>query len=34
MRTGQEKEEHLDYIKYVLPADRHISALPDYEVFG
>ena len=34
IKTGQEREEHLDYIKYVLPADRHISALPDYEVFG
>ena len=34
LKTGQEKEEHLDHIKYVLPADRHISALPDYEQFG
>ena len=34
MKTGQEKEEHLDHIKYVLPADRHISILPDYEIFG
>ena len=28
------KEEHLDHIKYVLPADRYISAIPDYEQFG
>ena len=28
------KEEHLDHIKYVLPVDRYISAIPDYEQFG
>ena len=28
------KEEHLDHIKYVLPAERYISALPDYKQFG
>ena len=28
------REEHLDHIKYVLPADRYISAVPDYEQFG
>ena len=28
------KEEHLDHIKYVLQAERYISALPDYEQFG
>ena len=28
------KEEHLDHIEYVLPADRYISAIPDYEQFG
>ena len=28
------REEHLDHIKYVLPTDRYISALPDYEQFG
>ena len=27
-------KEHLDHIKYVLPADRYISAIPDYEQFG
>ena len=31
---GPTKEEHLDHIKYVLPADRYISAVPDYEQFG
>ena len=31
---GPTKEEHLDHIKYVLPADRYISVVPDYEQFG
>ena len=31
---GAMKEGHLDHIKYVLPADRYISAIPDYEQFG
>ena len=31
---GPVREEHLDYIKYVLPTDRYISAVPDYERFG
>ena len=28
---GPTREEYLDHIKYVLPADRYISAVPDYE---
>ena len=31
---GPTREEHLDHIKYVLPAERYISAIPDYEQFG
>ena len=31
---GPSREEHLDHIKYVLPADRYINAVPDYEQFG
>ena len=31
---GPIREEHLDHIKYVLPADRYISAVPDYEWFS
>ena len=31
---GPTREEHLDHIKYILPADRYISAVPDYEQFG
>ena len=31
---GPTREEHLDHIKYVLPADRYVSAVPDYEQFG
>ena len=31
---GHVREEHLDHIKYVLPADRYISAVPYYEWFG
>ena len=31
---GPVQEEHLNHIKYVLPAERYISALPDYEQFG
>ena len=31
---GPVREEHLDHIKYVLPADRYISAVPDYEWFS
>ena len=34
VQGGPLKEEHLDHIKYVLPAERYISALPDYEQFG
>ena len=33
-QRGPVREEHLDHIKYVLPADRYISAVPDYEWFG
>ena len=29
---GPTREEHLDHIKYVLHADRYISAVPDYEL--
>ena len=31
---GPTKEEHLDHTKYVLPVDRYISAVPDYEQFS
>ena len=31
---GPVREEHLDHIKYVLPADRYISAVPNYEQFS
>ena len=31
---GPTREEHLDHIKYVLPADRYISAVPEYKQFG
>ena len=30
---GPVREEYLDHIKYVLPVDRYISAVPDYEQF-
>ena len=31
---GKEKMVHISDIKYVLPADRVISKLPDYKSFG
>ena len=34
VQGGPLKEEHLDHIKYVLPAERYISSLPDYKQFG
>ena len=33
-KGGPIKEEHLDHIKYVLPAGRYICAIPDYEHYG
>ena len=32
-QVGPTREEHLDHIKYVLPANRYVSAVPDYEQF-
>ena len=26
--------EHISNIKYIMPAERYISQLPDYEIFG
>ena len=31
---GRSKMEHISNIKYIMPAERHISQLPDYESFG
>ena len=31
---GPTREEHLDHIKCVLPAERYISGIPDYKQFG
>ena len=33
--TGcKSKMEHISNIKYIMPAERYISQLPDYELFG
>ena len=26
--------DHISNIKYIMPAERYISQLPDYEIFG
>ena len=31
---GKSKMEHIGNIKYIMPAERYISQLPDYEIFG
>ena len=31
---GKSKMEHISNIKYIMPAERYISQLPDYELFG
>ena len=31
---GKSKMEHISNIKYVMPAERYISQIPDYETFG
>ena len=31
---GRSKMEHISNIKYIMPAERYISQLPDYELFG
>ena len=31
---GRSKMEHISNIKYIMPAERYISQLPDYESFG
>ena len=31
---GRSKMEHISNIKYMMPAERYISQLPDYESFG
>ena len=31
---GRSKMEHISNIKYIMPAERYISQLPDYEIFG
>ena len=31
---GRSKMEHISNIKYIMPAERYISQLPDYERFG
>ena len=31
---GRSKMEHISSIKYIMPAERYISQLPDYEIFG
>ena len=31
---GKTKMEHISNIKYIMPAERYISQLPDYEIFG
>ena len=31
---GKSKMEHISNIKYIMPAERYISQLPDYEHFG
>ena len=31
---GRSKMEHISNIKYIMLAERYISQLPDYEIFG
>ena len=31
---GKSKMEHISNIKYIIPAERYISQIPDYETFG
>ena len=31
---GKSKIEHISNIKYIMPAKRYISQLPDYKIFG
>ena len=31
---GKSKMEHISNTKYIMPAERYISQLPDYEIFG
>ena len=31
---GKSKMEHISNIKYIMPAERYISQIPDYEPFG
>ena len=31
---GKSKMEHISNIKYIMPAERYISQMPDYECFG
>ena len=31
---GRSKMEHISNIKYIMPVERYISQLPDYEIFG
>ena len=31
---GKSNMEHISNIKYIMPAERYISQLPDYEFFG
>ena len=31
---GRSKMEHISNIKYIMPVERYISQLPDYELFG
>ena len=31
---GKSKMEHISNIKYIMPAERYVSQLPDYELFG
>ena len=31
---GKSKIKHISNIKYIMPAERYISQLPDYEIFG
>ena len=31
---GRSKMDHISNIKYIMPAERYISQLPDYEIFG
>ena len=31
---GKSKMEHISNIKYIMAAERYISQLPDYEIFG